>query len=678
MPQLHRVSRTSVAARRAGRPGAISHSLWIACVVTPGLCTAASDAAGLSLRDLKDLSVEELLDIDVTSVSRRPERLLEAPAAIQVISGEDIRRSGATSIPAALRLANNLDVAQENSHEWVISARGFSSDVGNKLLVLVDGRTVYTPLFSGVFWDRQDYVLEDIDRIEVISGPGGALWGANAVNGVISINTKNARDTQGLLLEAGGGMNPRGFASARYGGALSDNASFRVYGKYSDRDNEVFADGTDARDSWHSGQGGFRIDAQPSEQDSYTLQGDYYRNDERIASGGDATVSGGNLLGRWSRTISADSDMSLQVYYDHTRLTLPVPGVAFAPAGTFEDKLQTYDIDFQHRLPWGERSEVVWGLGYRHTQDALDNAPALAFFPARLSQNLFSAFVQDEISLRDDLALTLGTKLEHTDYTGLEVEPSVRAQWDVSDRQSLWGAVSRAVRTPSRIDRDISQPDPAFLIVILRGGSRFRSETVLAYELGYRGQLSSRLSAALSTFYNDYDDLRSTSTSPPDPLFGLPFPFFFENNLEGETYGFELSADLQLLDRWRLHAAYRLLQEDIRVKPGRTDFNNALNETSDPQQQISVRSSVELPQDVELNTILRWVDTRRINNVGLPAAVPDYMELDLSLNWHPTQSLELALVGQNLLHDHHPEYSAPGPARVEIERSIYGKVVWRY
>lgn len=242
-----------------------------------------------------------------------------------------------------------------------------------------------------------------------------------------------------------------------------------------------------------------------------------------------------------------------------------------------------------------------------------------------------------------------------------------------------YGARSRARYAHRRASTgDISQPDPAFLIVILRGGSRFRSETVLAYELGYRGQLSSRVSAALSTFYNDYDDLRSTSTSPPDPLFGLPFPFFFENNLEGETYGFELSADVQLLDRWRLHAAYRLLQEDIRVKPGRTDFNNALNETSDPQQQISVRSSVELPQDVELNTALRWVDTRRINNVGLPAAVPDYMELDLSLNWHPTQTLELALVGQNLLHDHHPEYGSPGPARVEIERSIYGKVVWRY
>lgn len=688
MAAVYRASGTSaIETLFVGEPGAFTRypPLAVLIVLVAGLAgtatataTAADDAGDASVDTLKSLSVEELMDLEVTSVSRRPEKLLEAPAAIQVITGEDIRRSGASSIPSALRLANNLDVAQENSHEWVISARGFSSDVGNKLLVLFDGRTVYTPLFSGVFWDRQDYLLEDIDRIEVIRGPGGALWGANAVNGVINISTKSAKDTQGLYLEAGGGTNLQDLFSARYGGELTSGASYRVYGKYFDRNSEVLADGSDAMDSWHMGQGGFRIDARPSSQDSFTVQGDYYRTKEQIQSGGTASVSGGNLLGRWSRVLSETSDMSLQFYYDRTQLTFPVPPVIFAPAGTFEDDLDTYDLDFQHRFQWGESHLMVWGLGYRYTHDVVGNSPGIAFFPPELDQNLFSGFVQDEFSLQDNLVLTLGTKVEHTDYTGFEVEPSVRMQWSLTDRQTLWGAVSRAVRTPSRIDRDISQPAPGFLIVILQGGPNFESETLLAYELGYRAQLGARVSAALSTFYNDYDDLRSTTISPPDPVFGLPFPFFFENNLEGETYGLELSVNFQVLDWWRLYAGYRLLEEDIRVKPSRTDFNNALNETNDAKQQASLRSSMEFPLDMELDAMLRWVDTRTMNNAGVPATVPDYIEMDIRFGWRPTSNLELSVVGQNLLHDHHPEFGVPDPTRVEIERSVYGKLVWRF
>jgi iron complex outermembrane receptor protein len=662
--------------RRPVTRGTIA-ALALLCAV-PAAVAAMVDASGSSLSALKALSMEDLMDIEVTSVSKRPEKLLQAPAAIQVITGEDIRRSGAPSIAATLRQANNVDAAEKNGHEWVISARGFSSDVGNKLLVMVDGRTVYTPLFSGVFWDRQDYVLEDIDRIEIISGPGGALWGANAVNGVINITSKSAHETQGLYVEAGGGTNPRGFASARYGGTLGTDVAYRVYGKFSDHDNNSVADATDARDAWHKAQGGFRIDASLSDRDGYTLQGDFYRNDEQIQAGGDSFVSGGNLLGRWSRTLSEKSDLSVQVYYDRTHLRLPVGAVVFAPAGVLTDDLDTYDLDFQHRLYLGSVNRLVWGFGLRYTHDVLDNAPGLAFFPATLNQSLYSGFLQDEISLRDNLVLTLGTKLEHTDYTGLEVEPSVRLQWSVTDQQTLWGAVSRAVRTPSRIDRDLAQPDPAYLIVILRGGSAFRSETLVAYELGYRAQVGPRFGGALSTFYNVYDRLRSTSASPPDPLFGLPFPFFFENNLEGETYGFELSATFQALERWRLSAGYRLLKEDIRIKPGRTDLNNALNETSDPQQQLSLRSSVELFQGVELDAGLRWVDSRQINDVGAPASVPDYLELDVRLGWRPTDKLELSVAGQNLLHDRHPEYGLAGPTRTEIERSVYGKVAWRF
>jgi len=632
----------------------------------------------VSTENLKKLSVEELMDLEVTSVSKRPERLLEAPASVEVITGEDIRRSGAPSIPAALRLTNNLDVAQKNSHEWVISARGFSSDVGNKLLVLSDGRTVYTPLFSGVFWDRQDYILEDIDRIEVISGPGGALWGANAVNGVINITTKSAKDTQGLYLDAGGGMDPHGFAGVRYGGSLAPDVSYRVYGKYSDWDHNALADGSDAHDAWHSGQGGFRIDAQPSTRDSLTLQGDFYHNGEEIQSGGVSTVSGGNLLGRWSQTLSDTSGLSLQTYYDRTHLILPVPGFAFAPAGTLKDDLDTYDVDFQHHFQLGSHSRILWGLGYRYTHDVVSNAPALAFFPTTLDQSLFSGFVQDEIPLREDLALTVGTKVEHNDYTGFEVEPSTRLQWNFADRQSLWGAVSRAVRAPSRIDHDISEPGPDYLIVILKGGQNFRSETLVAYELGYRGQLGPKAGAALSAFYNVYDDLRSTSISPPDPIFHLPFPFFFANNLKGATWGFELSGDLQPLDRWRLHAGYRLLEENLHIKPGEVDFNNALNETADPQQQISLRSSVDLPRQVQLDTDLRWIDSRRINNSGVAAHVPSYVDLNLRLGWNVSHALELSLAGENLLHDRHAEYGVPGPQQIEIERTVWGRLVCRF
>lgn len=658
---------------------------WVATMLLAhGANAQSSNVLLASTADLKKLSLEQLMDIEVTSVSKQPEKLLEAPAAIEVLTGEDIRRSGASSIPQALRLVNNLDVARKNSHEWVISARGFSSDVGNKLLVLSDGRTVYTPLFSGVFWDRQDYILDDIDRIEIVSGPGGALWGANAVNGVINILTKSAQDTQGLYLDAGGGTDPQTFADARYGGALTPTVSYRVYGKYTERDNQFLTDGTDAHDAWHAGQGGFRIDTEPSTRNNYTLQGDFYRNIEEIQSGGDATVSGGNLLGRWSQKISEMAGMSLQAYYDRTHLLLPVPafvpapGFVLAPAGTLKDDLDTYDLDFQHHFQWGGRSKVLWGLGYRYTHDVVGNAPALAFSPTELNQSLFSGFLQDEISLRDDLALTVGTKVEHNDYTGYEVEPSTRLQWNLTERQSLWGAVSRAVRAPSRIDRDISEPGPQSLIVILKGGQGFRSETVVAYELGYRGQLSPRTNASLATFYNVYDDLRSTSISPPDPIFGFPFPFFFANNLEGETYGFELSGDVQLLDNWRLHGGYRLLKEDIRVKPGRFDFNNALNETADPEQQFTLRSAVDLPQHVQLDADLRWVDNRTINNSGVPANVPSYVDLNLRLGWHPTDALEISLIGQNLLHDRHPEYGVPGPARIEIERSIWGRLVCRF
>ena len=638
---------------------------------------AAGDSPDAALSTLKKLSMEELMDIEVTSVSRRAEKLLDAASAIQVITGEDIRRSGVLTLPEALRLADNLDVAQKNSHDWGISARGFNTELANKLLVMIDGRTVYTPLFSGVVWNVQDYLLEDLDHIEVISGPGGTLWGANAVNGVINITTKSAKATQGLYLEGGTGSELPGFAGFRYGSVLAPNVYFRVYGKYFARGNEVIANGTDAHDEWTRGQGGFRIDAETETHDLLVLQGDYYGGRDQLPAGGEDKVSGGNLLGRWSRTLASDSDVSLQLYYDRTYFSEPVApfvvnGTTFAPAGRFQDDLTTYDLDFQYRLSIGSIHRIVWGLGYRFTNDKVHNAPALAFLPAELRHNLFSAFLQDEIQLAPKFSVTLGSKFEHNDYTGSEVEPGARAQWNFADNQMVWSAISRAVRTPSRIDRDLSEPAPPNL-VILRGSPDFTSEIVVAYELGYHAQLSPKTAFSISTFYNEYNDIRSTSLTPTTVL-----PFYFANNIEGETHGVELTGDFHVSPSWRLHVGYRLLKERLRIKAGQFDLNNALNEVSDPEQQFSVRSYFDLSHNLELDGTLRWVDERPGHNGTVVGTVPSYREMDARFAWHPTAQLELALVGQNLLHEQHPEYGYPSPTRGEIQRRVYGKVSWRY
>lgn len=636
---------------------------------------------------LKKLSMEELMNMEVTSVSKRPEKLVEAASAIQVITNEDIRRSGATSIPEALRLATNLHVAQKNAHDWAISARGFNTDLANKLLVLIDGRTVYTPLFSGVFWDRQDYLLEDIERIEVISGPGSTLWGANAVNGVINIITKKAHDTHGLYVEGGAGTELRGFAGLRYGARLNANTSLRMYGKYFDRDDAVTPEGSEASDEWNMGQGGFKMDVNASAKNTFAFQGDYYSGNVDLSTGGTARVKGGNLLSRWTHTISDHSEMNVQVYYDRSSFTQPVPEsrtednlTVLAPAGTLKDDLDTYNVDFQHNFTLGSRNEVVWGAGYRFTHDVVANAPALAFSPDVLDRNLFSVFVQDKIRLLDDLFFTLGTKVEHNDYTGFEFEPGTRLQWNVNGTHTVWAAVSRAVRMPSRVDRHIRLPTPGFAPIVenlLIGGKGFESETVIAYELGYRAQFGSRVSSSLSAFYNVYHDLRSTSLSPPDPIFGLQFPLFYENNLEGETWGFEVNILCQVFDQWRLRGGYTLLREDIRVRDGRFDFNNALNETADPQQQFSLQSSLDI-SDFELNAGLRFVDSFVYNNTGVPATVPDYTELNLRLAWILKDNFIFSLNGQNLLHNRHAEYviSKPNPS-AEIERSVYLKVSCR-
>jgi iron complex outermembrane receptor protein len=638
--------------------------------------TARADLSADATGELKHMSVEELMDIQVTSVARHPESLRQAGAAIQVITREDIRRSGATSIPEALRLAGNLEVARKNAHDWGISARGFNSALANKLLVMIDGRTVYTPLYSGVFWDAQDYLLEDIDRIEVISGPGGTLWGANAVNGVINIITRSAADSQGLYAEGGGGTQLRGLAGARYGGKLERDVSFRVYAKYFDRDDEALPDGRRAADSWHRAQAGFRLDSAASSADTFTAHGDFYAGHEGVNTGGAAQTAGGNLVGRWSHVVAEESDFSLQVYYDRTHLLIPIVpfvlnGIELAPAGILHDDLSTYDTDFQDRFSLGKRHHIVWGAGYRFSHDVVENAPAVAFLPTMLDRKLFSAFVQDEIALAATLALTFGSKVEHNDYTGFEFEPTVRLQWTWRPNQTLWSAISRAARTPSRIDRDLAEPAPPAQL-ILRGGSTYGSEYVTAYELGYRGAISSRMTGSLSAFYNEYRDVRSTSITP-----GTVIPLFFSNNLAGHTDGVELDARCQLADFWSVQVAYDFLQERLHVRPGQFDLGHAQNETADPRHQAAVRSSMTLAAHLELDASLRWVDTLRPQSGPVIAEVPSYFELDTRIGW-VMKRLELALVGQNLLHGRHAEYGFADPTREDIKRSVYGKISWRY
>jgi len=638
-------------------------TLGLMCLVRPG-SAQQPDSAGrrpdtsLSAEALKKLSIEQLMNLQVTSVSKRPERLSQTASAIQVITQDDIRRSGAASLAEALRLAANLQVAQIDSRQWAISARGFNSTTANKLLVLIDGRTVYTPLFSGVFWDVQEVPLADIDRIEVISGPGATLWGSNAVNGVINVITRGVKDTQGLLLTGGGGNEQRGFGTVRYGAALGSTVRARLYGRGFGRAASALPSGAESADDWHLWQGGFRMDWDAATANQVTLQGDLY--DGRIGQptpAADMAVSGGNVMAKWSHTISEKSSLAAQLYYDRTHRNIP---------GTFGEDLDTYDVDLQHATRLGARHDLVWGLGYRLINDRVVNTAALAFLPAHVARQWFTGFIQDEIALVPNrLHLALGSKIEHNDYVGFEIQPSGRVNWKLSPSGTLWAAVSRALRSPSRIDRELFVPgQPPYF---LAGGPGFHSEEELAYELGFRRQQGA-LALSVATFYSRYHGLRSLEqTNPPAAT-----PLVIGNGQDGESYGAELATDYRVTDRWRLRAAYTELRVHIWPNPGSTDQSRGASESHTPERQFFLQSSVDLPADLRFDAGLRAIDD--ITN----QQVPGYGELNAKLSWQPLPALELSLVGQNLLHRRHVEFGAPGATRREIERGVYGAVAWRF
>jgi iron complex outermembrane receptor protein len=619
-------------------------------------CLAQKDS--LSWNDLKNLSLEELMNIEITSVSRRPEQLEQAASAIQVITQADIRNSGAKTLPEALRLASNLQVAQANSSQWAISARGFNNVLANKLLVLIDGRTVYTPLYAGVFWDVQNILLEDVDRIEVISGPGGTLWGANAVNGVINIITKSSKNTKGLFAEATAGSNLPGIASLRYGGQLGEKLAYRIYGLRFKLGNTLLTTGSKSGDEWKIAQGGFRMDWDASEKDNVSFQGNIYDgrpNPDAIQI--PVIASGSNLLLHWDHKTSVKSDYQLQIYYDHTWRDF---------SNNFTEDLKTYDIDWQHHYQVGLRHQMNYGADFRIMDHNVTNLQLFNFLPEHKVLYLYSVFLQDRIMMWEDrLYLTLGAKIEHNSYTGLEFQPNGRLTWAAAKNQTIWAAVSKAVRTPARIDRDFSLLSAQGTPVILTN-DHFVSATVTAYELGWRIHPVKTLSLSLSTFYNIYDNIRSVEPGPA-PTF---LPVTFANGVKGESYGVELAITTQVTSWWQLKGGYTFFDKKMSAKPGKKDLNKASAESNDPKHQAVVQSNIKLPANFEVGTVIRYIDK-------LPEPyVPEYLSLDLRIEWKLSKAIEVNIVGQNLLDDHHPEFIPASPSAREIERSIYGKITF--
>jgi iron complex outermembrane receptor protein len=599
------------------------------------------------LANLADLSIEELGNIQVTSVSKHAERLSDAPASIYVITAEEIRRSGATRLPEALRLAPNLQVAQANANTYAISARGFNSTTANKLLVLIDGRAVYTPLFSGVFWDAQDVPLEDVERIEVISGPGAALWGANAVNGVINVITRRSSDSQGGLAYARAGNLERGYG-ARYGGTIGDTGSYRLYGRSFDVFNTPSASGVTASDGWTRGQVGFRTDWGTA-ANGFTLQGDGYQGKLDQAIGDDSTIAGGNLLGRWNRDLAEWGGLQVQTYFDNTERDIP---------GTFAEHLNIFDFEFQHSPRAIGSHAITWGGGYRYGVDHVTNSAVLAFLPADRNLRWSNVFAQDEIALKDDLRLTLGAKFENNYYTGTDFMPSVRLAWKPEPQRLVWGAVSRAVRAPSRIDRDFFVNAPP--ILNLQGGPGFTSEVVDVFEIGYRAQPSPQSSYSLSVFHNVYDNLRSLEPASGGAV-------VIDNKMEGTTDGLEAWGTYQAAKNWRLSAGGFLLKQRLNFKPDSGDTNLAAA-GNDPAHQLMLRSSLDLPDRSQLDVIVRYVG-------ALPnPSVPSYTVMDVRYGMPLRRDLELSFAARNLLDAPHAEFGAGGAS--VVSKGGYVELKW--
>lgn len=651
---------------------------WI-CIAAALSCALPATAED---ENLADLSIQQLMNESITSVSKKETSLNQSPAAIYVVTPDDVRRMGITSIPEALRLVPGMDVARIGASEWAISARGFNGQFADKLLVLIDGRTVYDPTFSGVFWDSQDIVMEDLDRIEVIRGPGAALWGANAVNGVVNVITKSARETHGLLMSTTFGTEDQPATTLRYGGMLAPNLYYRVYVKYFDRAAFEDSSGHSARDGWDATRGGFRVDWEPSKDDTFTLQGDYdYTETNGLFPIPQFTPpfsrtlhltdysNGGNILGRWTHRYSDTSELTIQSYFDHSNHEL----------SDVKNISDTADLDVQHRFALGSYNDVVWGFGYRHINNDFPSGTTAIMIPERRAFDLYTAFLQDQIAIvPKEFSVILGSKFEHNDFTGFEIQPSARLLWTPSEKQTVWAGISRAVRTPDRLDTDIRfnasvyQPTPASPPVEVSelGVSGIQSVELYAYELGYRVEPTSDFSIDATIFYNVYDKLVGTISGQPFYEGGhIVAPLYVANTDSGDSYGAEISMQWKVTSNWRLTADYSWLQ--MRVHP-----DHAL-EGDSPNNQAHLRSYLDLPFNLEFNSSISYVD--RVITSQAPGHIPPYIRVDAGLVWHATKNLEVGVWGENLLQSRHPEFgSVYSSTPMEVPRSVMGRITWRF
>lgn len=629
---------------------------------------------------------EQLLQMKVTTATRRATPLHQTAAAVTVLTGEDILRTGAVTLPDALRYVPGMDVDRINSLTYGVGARGFGGQYANQLLVMIDGRSIYNPAFGGVFWIRNNPFFEDLDRIEVVRGPGGALWGANAVNGVINIISKDARDTQGTLVYAGGGDFEEIMAGARQGFQLSERTFGRIYIKHLEVDS-IFRPGDAVADPWSITQAGFRIDHHPDNTTRLTLQGDVVAAPNHNANFipnatapdyGKVVVfpikyNGANVLGRWTRDTAAGATLMLQGYWNYAENAQAV----------FLERQHTFDFELQHNTTLGDRHALTSGVGYRLVSEHIAPSVILrAPGPESTADQVFSASVQDEIALMTrTLFLTVGSKLEHNDYSGWEIQPNIRLRWQPEETQMVWAAVSRAVATPNRlntgIELDVRMLPPGALgagspaTLAQAQGAVDRSEKMFAYELGYRLQPTRRTSIDVAVFFNRYSDLQITRTGSPDFNATPPvLPIYWTNGPSGSTWGAEFSARWEPLatSDWQLQASYTYFRSDVQQPSLGRDAGGG-----SPRHKATLRSTVHLGRHWEWDAGLRFVDQLAALNI------PRYLELDLRLAWKPNHHWEFALVGQNLLHDRHPEHP-PGVniPLAEVPRSVYGKVMWKF
>jgi iron complex outermembrane receptor protein len=670
---------------------------WLVAARTVTLLSLISTLPSLSWAqkqkpDLSDISLDTLANTEITSVSRKGEKLSQAAAAVFVITQEDIRHSGLTSIPELLRMVPGLTVARIDANKWAITARGFNERLADKMLVLMDGRTVFDPLSSGVYWDVQDTIIEDIERIEVIRGPGATLWGANAVNGVVNIITKKAKETQSGLVTAGGGSQEGEVTAVRYGGALRNRGYYRIFAKYVRQDAFTDSLGREADDDWHFLHGGFRTDLVLSSRDDLTVQGDMYKGNAGQSVPGllslsppatgtfdDRTnMSGGNLLGRWHRASSERFNTTFQMYFETADRN---------EALLLGEYRHTIDLDFEQHLAAGGRHDFVWGGGYRYATDRTAGTLNLSFDPAGRSTNLYGAFLQDEITIVPDrFRVTLGSKIEHNYYSGFAVQPNVRVLWTVQPRYSIWAAISRASENSSRFDADIRVNEDVFVnvngvttLVSSFGTHHLPPENVVAYELGQRGKVSKWLTLDVALFYNHYTNRHTHEPGAPffetnpAPLH-LVLPTITTSSISGETHGIEAFSQLKVTSFWNISAGYSLFEIHLHAAPGSQDFTTASgSEGSTPRHAFQVRSQVNLPHKLEFDSAVYFTGR-------LPGPqIPSYARVDVRLGWRPIEHLETSIGGQDLLDPRHFEFgSGDFVNATQVGRNAFGKLTWRF